>query len=727
MNFKTKVMNMALILVMMLNAQRCASQKREPLNYPATKTEVQTMEYHGEQVADRFGWLGNATTQSTKDWAKAQDDFFRKYVEAWPGYSRLQKKVQDLMGVTGRTELPVVGGDKTFFLRDNEQGKWHFYKREGGTDKSVFGDTPPFNPRAFYFYVPSPDGRYVAMAMATGYFDWKVLDVSTGKLLEATLQGKGLGGTRLAWSRDSKSFYYVGSTNTNDQGQRSGFVVKRHIVGKEAAADKTVFKPKSDGSKLELSVCRGGDYLIIEEREGAATPAMVHYMVTKTDEVVPLIKEPTASFIFLGNDGRQFYFETDNEAPSGRVVAIHLDRPQPENWKELIPEQDRAIMGYQSAGGTFLPLMADNKFVIPYQHNLKQYLNIFDLQGKKLREIELPSGGLYFNTNGLNALSGNRESRKVLTRFIGITEPNTILEIDVNSGEVKPFSRANTNFDAGAYQSEIVFCSSQDGTKVPISLTYKKGIRKNGKNPLLMQVYGAIAFTNYPYFQGDYIAWLEMGGIHAVAHIRGGGALGSGWHQNGIARKKQNGIDDYIAALEFVTKQKYTSSDRLVVNGVSAGTIPVAAVVTQRPELVGAAVLHYGMMDMISYAERFSDDANHAYMIPEIGTAANKEDFDVLKSYSPYQNIKQDRCYPAVLALTSESDTPLDTDSYRFIAALQGLDNNCADPYLLQMAWGSGHSAFGSQTHPSSKTFTDEMAFLIRSLDLDVESWLSEK
>ncbi len=725
MKYKRSILEKGLILILSLGCFSCYPQKKERLKYPVTVKEVETKTYHGEEITDEFSWLVDATTSKTKKWASDQDTLMRSYTRSWSEYNKLKNKVQTLLTVSGRSELPMIAGGKTFYLKDSEKRTWDLYIKENDEERSVFGDTPPINPRAFYFHLPSPDGKYVAMAVAGQYFDWKVLDVETGKLLNETLPGNNLGGTRLAWSRDSKSFYYIGNTKTAEDGSRSGYVVKRHIPGQPATEDKVVFTPGSDGSKLELAVCRGGDYLVIAEREGAATASKIHYMITKSDKVVPLISDATASFIFLGNDGKNFYFQTDHNAPKGRVISINIDRSASSNWRELIPEQQKPVMGYQSAGGTFLPLMAGNKFVIPYQENLKQYLGVFNLSGKREKEIELPSGGLYFNTNGLNALSGIRDSNKVLTRFIGITEPNTILEIDIVSGEIRPFSRANTNFDASQYVSEIVFSSSKDGTKIPISLTYKKGLKKNGKAPLIMQVYGAIAFTNYPYFQGDYITWLEMGGIHGVAHIRGGGALGSGWHQSGIARNKQNGIDDYISAIEYVSKEKYASPDKIVINGVSAGAIPVAAVLTQKPEIVGAAVLHYGMMDMVSYAETFSDDANHAYMIPELGTASNKDDFEVLKQYSPYQKLTKETCYPPVLALTSDADTPLDTDSYRFIAALQNLNPKCTNEYLLQMAWGSMHSSFGSQTHSPIDTFTDEIAFLIKSLNLNVDDWLA--
>ncbi len=713
----------SIALAMVIVVTSCATQGQERLSYPATPTQVSSKSYHGEEITDKFAWLANATSDSTKSWAKSQDALMKQYVESFGMYEQLKGKVQQLLAVSGRSELPMQAAGKYVYLKNFEGRNWDLFMKDDSEERRLFGAEPPFNPRAVRFFLPSPDGSKIALALATGSFDWKVMDAETGELSEATMRGRELEGTRLAWSQDSKSFYYIGNTK-EEEGKRSGFVVKRHVVGEAADSDKIIFTPNSDGSKIELNVCRGGDYLIIAEREGSATQAKIHYLRTKTDELVSLIDEAYASFIFLGNDGDNFYFQTDADAPKGKVVQININRPSKSAWKELVPEGEKPVMGYQSAGGTFLPVMADNKFVIPTQNDLEQYLQVYSKTGQFLREIKLPSGGLYFNTNGMNGISSNIESPVVLIRFIGLTEPNTIFQIDVNSGEVIPFSRATTNFDASQYMSEIVFATSKDGTRVPISITRKKDIAKNGKAPLMMQVYGAMAFTNYPYFQGDFIAWLEMGGIHAVAHVRGGGAFGSGWHQAGIGRKKQNGIDDYIAALQYVIDEGYTSAERQVVNGGSAGTILAAAALVQRPDLIGGAVLHYGMLDMVGYAERFSSDANHAYMIPDLGTASVKEDFDVLKKYSPYQNLKSATCYPPVLALTSEVDTPLDTDSYRFIAGLQNSNEECSNPHLLQMAWGSHHSTFGSRQHSPVLTFADELAFLILALNIDVEDWL---
>ncbi|MEK6154574.1 prolyl oligopeptidase family serine peptidase [Flavobacteriaceae bacterium 3-367] len=685
--------------------------------------------YHGVVLEDHYSWLDSVSSDSVKQWAKLQDSTTMAYVGSFPKYEALKTKVENLTKVSGRMEVPFTAADSYFYLQQEGEGRnWGLY-----TTRSTPGNGKklelPFNPRTALFTLPSPDAKYLALGVSQGggIFDWKVYDVEKQQILDATMTGSDMGRTRLGWTNDSKGFYYVSSNKVGEDGTRSELRIKYHTIHTAYEKDKEVFTPSNDGVKLEFKVSTDDKYLVIEEREGASIASKVFAVARDNFSMSTqnVVVDNNASYVFLGNKGPLFYFETDDGAPNGKIMALDIGN-RGEGLKEVVAETDESIMGYQSAGGTMLPLIAKGRLVVPYQKDLKLVLRTFDLEGKPGKTIELPSGGLYFNTNGLNALTGNQNSKKVLTRFMGITEPNTVFEIDVESGEIMVFQRANVSFNVDGFFSEIVFCESKDGTRIPISLTYKKDTKLDGSNPLMMQVYGAIAFTNYPYFQGDYISWLDMGGIHAVAHIRGGGAYGAKWHQDGIRRNKQNGVDDYIAAIEWVIENKYTSPEKVVVNGVSAGTIPVGAVLVQRPELIGAVVSHYGMMDMIGYEGKFAEDASHGYMLPEIGKASVKEDFEVIRKYSPYQNINTGKKYPAVLAMTSDADAPLNADSYKLIAKLQA-NNDSKCPMLLQMAWGSWHSTFGSQEHPPSKTFTDEMSFLIKALDLDVTTWLGTR
>lgn len=716
------------IIGFLLISGSCKAQTVYNFNYPETKTTPKTSLYHDTSITDNYAWLDSVNEPEVVKWTQLQDSTMKAFTRSLPEYGKLREKVASLMSFTGRATLPVEAGGKLFIKRENEEGNWGLYIVEGveGEERNL---NLPFDSRAAFFVKPSPDAQKVALGIAVGggYFDWKILDVETGELSKETYQGTDLGNSRLAWRKKSEGFYYVGKKSVSEGGQRSGLRVYYHSVDGSQQEDKVVYTPASDGSKLHLSVSDDNKNLIIVEREGASTAGNVILVNTMGPFAVPmrLTKSASASYIYLGNNNSEYFFQTDLGAPKGKIVSVDIGK-KTKIWKDRIPEGNESMMGFQSAGGTLLPLIAGDHFIIPYQEDLKINLKKYSLNGEKQSAIELPTGGLYFNQNGLNALSGNRESPTIFLQFIGIKEPNTVFKLDVITGNIRAFIRAKTTFNAENYISEIAFAESNDGTKIPISLTYKKGIKRNGENPFMMQVYGAIAFTNYPYFQGDYITWLEMGGIHAVAHIRGGGAYGSKWHQDGIARNKQKGVDDYIATIEWAIKEKYTSEDLIVLNGVSAGTIPVGAVLTQRPDLIGAVISHYGMLDMIGYESKLSEDANHGYMIPEIGRASNEEDFKALISYSPYQKIEQDRSYPPVLALTSEMDSPLNADSYKFIARLQSGTQSSA-PMLLQMAWGSGHSGFGSQQHSAVDTYTDEIAFLIKVLQIDASEFLMTK
>lgn len=727
MKYTNTSQKIGLLMLSLLIAPSCKAQQLPKIDYPETRKEARINTFHGMSITDDYSWLDEARSEEVVAWTKLQDSTMKAFSRSLPEYDAVRQRIAELMSVSENTTLTTQANGKIFYLKQDDQESWGMYLQEGenGVPKQL---AFPFNPRAAFFFLPSPDAKLLALGLAVGggNFDWKIYDVEKEELLAEKLTGTDLGNTRMAWSSTSRGLYYVSTDTQSEDGRRSGLKVKFHETGEDASNDRIAFTPESDGSKLHLNLSDDNENLVILEREGAATAAKVHLVnaAGPTSLVTTLIKTAEASYIFLGNNDSEYYFQTGLGAPNGKVVSVDISKTT-KVWKEVIPEGEESMMGFQSAGGTFVPLLAGERFVIPTQQDLIARLKIYTLNGELKHTVALPTGGLYFNQNGLNALSGNRNNTKVYMQFIGIKEPNTVFSVDVRSGNIHAFARAKAPFDAEEYVSEIAFTESKDGTKIPISLTYKKGLKRNKKNPFMMQVYGAIAFTNYPYFQGDYIAWLEMGGVHAVAHIRGGGAYGSQWHKDGIARNKQNGTDDYIAAIEWAIDEKFTSPEKMVLNGVSAGTIPVGAVLTQRPDLVGAVVSHYGMLDMIGYEQKLGSDANHEYMVPEIGRASNKEDFEVLNAYSPYQKIEAREKYPPVLALTSEMDAPLNTDSYKFIAQLQN-GTRSESPMLLQMAWGSGHSTFGSQVHSPVDTFTDEIIFLIKVLDLDVKDLLKE-
>ncbi len=703
-------------IIFLLFYYLCNYAQDVPKVFSADKTKENNILYGGGEISENDLLRLNFPNSSfTESWIRYQDSVTTTFVNSLTTYQCSSEQVERLIEIGQRTMLPVPFKDSLLILKEDDMRNWKLVMKKGKNERPVFQEEPPIDLSRLFFYIPSPDGKYVALSWMDKKMEWRILDVAKGQLLNYSLKGTDLTNMRLVWYHDSTSFYYTVRMNTDS----SELTIKQHFI--KESNDQLIYKPLSGGVKMEFSLSEEGDFLVVEQRNGADKNSKVLLIPTLdngSEKYNQLIDSPYASFTFLANKNEEYYFETDADAANGKIIKININHPEEQNWKEIVKEAPEPIAGYQAAGGTFLPIMVNDKFVVPYQKNLAQFLKIFNSEGIFLHEIPLPSSGLYFNRNGLNAFSVNENSMKIYTRVIGLVEPSTVYEIDIVKGTVFPYHRASTNFNASNYQSEIIFCKGRDGDEIPITLTYRNGMKKDGKNPLMLQVYGALAFTNYPYFQGDYITWLEMGGIHAVAHIRGGGAKGSDWHQQGINKNKQQGINDYIDVLEFLINNGFTSPTKTVVNGVSAGTIPAAAALVQKPNLVGAAILHYGMLDLISYAERFSSDENYAYMIPEIGDARLKEDFEIINKYSPYQNLRDNVCYPPVFALTSNNDSPLNTDTYKFIAALQS-KSNCSNPYMLYMAWDSYHATFGSKRHAGKKTFTDELTFLKKVLDIN--------
>lgn len=719
MKFYLKVLLGASFMIMAVNVL-----SQDTFSYPNTRVLTMTNNYFGEEFQDDYGWMSEESMELST-WVKRQNEITDTYVKTNNDYKRIMAKVSEISNISGRTELPVFSKNHLFYIEENVDGQWSLRRTHLITHVTEI-IALPFDARAAYFVIPNLDGTQVALGLAVlgGYIDWKIFDIPSSSFLPQKLNGCTMGGSRLIWSPNGETIYFTSPKNMNNETHnRSGIQIIRHDVGSQENV--VQYDPASEGVKLEINLCKGSENLVVVEREGAATDSKVFLFDTLKSNSEPLVlrEESTGSYIFLGNRDNLFYFQTDEDAPRGKIVAIDI-KSVDKKPIDIVKMKEDAMSGYQSAGGTLMPVMTKDFIAITYQNNLNQYIQIYSLNGDNRHRIELPAGGLYFNTNGMNDMSASQFHNDIFVRFIGITEPNSILKIDTKSGKLNSYLRARASFDADSYISKVVYCQSKDGTRVPISITHKKNLTLDGKNYVLLQVYGAIAFSNYPYFQADYNTWLEMGGIHAVAHIRGGGVYGDDWHKAGIRQNKQNGIDDYIAAIEWFYDNDYSSPSRLVINGTSAGTIPVAGVLTQRPEIIGGAVLHYGMLDMLSYANSYKSDQNHGYMISEIGDPSIREDFDALKKYSPYQHIMEGVNYPPTLALTSDLDTPLNKESYKWIAKMQSIKSTNT-PQLLQMAWGSYHSGFGSAEHSSSRTFSDELSFLIKSMNIKLDENLS--
>jgi len=396
-----------------------------------------------------------------------------------------------------------------------------------------------------------------------------------------------------------------------------------------------------------------------------------------------------------------FWFQTDLDAPRSRVIAINTLNPDRSNWKEIIPQARETLRGVNLVG---------NLFVASYLKDARTQVKMFDVNGKFVRELSLPGPGSAYG------FGGKRQDTETFYVFTGFTDPGTIYRYDMTTGKSDIFRRPKVDFNPGEYETKQVFYKSKDGTRVPMFITHKKGIKLDGSNPTLLYGYGGFNVAITPYFSVSTLVWMEMGGVYAVANIRGGGEYGKEWHEAGMKLKKQNCFDDFIAAAEWLIANKYTSTPKLAIRGASNGGTLVGACMTQRPDLFGACVPDVGVMDML----RFNKFTIGWAWVSDYGSPENREEFEALYAYSPLHNLKPGTAYPATLLSTADhDDRVVPAHSFKFAATLQGAHSSAA-PVLIRIETKAGHGG-GKPTKMRIEEVADMWAFLVHVLDMDVK------
>ncbi|MCI0353557.1 MAG: prolyl oligopeptidase family serine peptidase, partial [Acidobacteria bacterium] len=428
----------------------------------------------------------------------------------------------------------------------------------------------------------------------------------------------------------------------------------------------------------------------------------------KDGAMKPLIEVAEADFKLLGSQGSRFWFYTDWNAPRGRIIAFDLERPQPRHWMEVVPQAQEPISGRSNVGGNALGMFGKH-LVLVYLKDGRPFLRTFDLQGKLKKEAAFPTGGSVWG-----GFSGRQDDPEVFYRFLELTSPSTIYRLNPATGRSEVFLRSTVNLRPGDYVVKHVFFRSKDGTRVPMFLAHKHGAEPGKDTPALLYGYGAFGWVAFTWFQPQVLAWMEMGGVFALPAIRGGGEYGEDWHKAGMKLNKQNAIDDYIAAAEWLVANGYTSSSRLVANGGSASGPVAAAAVLQRPGLFGASVIDRPILDLL----RFDQFTAASYWIPEFGSASDPQEFKALYAYSPYHTLRDGQCYPPTLVVSGERDqTAVPLHAYKFTAAMQAAQG-CGQPVLLKVMRGIGHN-FGATAEQRVDSWTDILTFLFRALGMD--------
>lgn len=683
-------------------------------SYPAAPRSPVVDDYFGTPVADPYRGLEDVDAANTLAWVKAQQALTTPQLEALPERAALKSRLTALWNYERRS-LPQFAGPHRFFSKnDGLQNQAVLYVQTGKTLPKVLLDPNLLaadGTTALTNWEPSPDGTHIAYTLAEAGSDWETIRfraVATGKD-DADVLGR-VKFTGLAWTKDGKGVLY--SRYPDAAAQDSTLADKTfeklenhrlyyHRLGTPQAEDILVHAPKQPSWFAGGGVTDDGRYALVQVSQGSADGNQL-YVHDLKDPLKPVFGEkPLAlvgedfknSFEVIGNSGSLLYVLTTDGAPRKRVVAIDLARPQAAHWRVLVPEGSDVIESASQVGGHLL---------LKFLHDARSLLVRYSLSGEKLGEVQLPGLG------DVNLIAGKPDQPDAWFQFISFTQPGSHYRLSMQSGRATRVWGPKLPFKSEAYSTEQVFYASKDGTRVPMFISYKKGLKKNGANPTLLYAYGGFNISLLPAFSPQNLAWMERGGIYAQPNLRGGGEYGEDWHKAGTKAQKQNVFDDFAAAAQYLIAQQYTSAKHLGIYGRSNGGLLVGATINQHPELFAAAVPGVGVMDMLRF-HRFTIGAAWR---DDYGSSETAEGFAYLYPYSPIHNVKPGLAYPPTLTITADhDDRVVPGHSFKYAATMQWANANNANPQLIRIEERGGHGA-GKPTAKKIDEVADVLAFL---------------
>jgi prolyl oligopeptidase len=702
-------------LSLALGAVCVCSAFADPIRYPDARREDRTETMHGTTVHDPYRWLEDDVRKApdVKAWVEAQNKITNAFLDGIPQRKGIERRITELWNYEKYTAPTKIGGRYFYRKNDGLQNQNVLYtmdKLDG--EPRILIDPNTWSKDGTISLggtAVSPDARYLAYSVSEAGSDWqtwKVLDVDTAKPL--TDEVKWVKFSNASWTADGKGFFYS-RYDEPKQGEKFQSLnhnqkVFYHRVGTPQAEDVLVYKrPDHPDWGFQAVATDDGRYLVITTWQGTDDRYRITYRDLSEPLAMPidLIDHFENDYTFIDNDGPIFYFRTDLKAPKGRVIAIDIRKPDKENFKEIIPEAKENLEAVSMVG---------NLLIATYLKDAHTQVKMFSPDGAFVRELELPGIG----TAG--GFGGRRIDTETFYSFSSYATPPSIYRYDLVTGKSSLLRTAKVKFTPGDYEVKQVFVPSKDGTKVPMFITMKKGTKLDGTNPTLLYGYGGFNISLTPGFSVSIAAWLDMGGVYAVANLRGGGEYGKEWHKAGQKGNKQNVFDDFIASAEYLVKEKYTSTEKLGIKGGSNGGLLVGAVMTQRPDLFGACLPHVGVMDML----RFHKFTAGRFWVDDYGSPDKKEDFPALFKYSPYHNLKGGVKYPPTMVITADTDDRVvPGHSFKFAAQLQYCQAGDA-PVLARIETRAGHGA-GKPTKKIIEELTDEYSFLVKILKMDVK------
>jgi prolyl oligopeptidase len=701
-------------LVLAIACVTPAAADERPLAYPASKRVEHVDAYHGTEVADPYRWLEDDVRQSKEvaDWVAAQNKLTAAYLEAIPERDAIRRRLTELWDYEKYSSPSKVAGRYYFLKNDGLQNQSVLYAMDSlHGEPRVLLDPNTWSKDGTVALAGlsfSDDGKYLAYAVAEAGSDWntwRVLATDTAKPLADEV--KWVKFSHAAWTTDGKGFFYARydepKPGATFQSLNFNQKVFYHRLGTPQAEDVLVYRrPDHPDWMFGPQVTEDGRYLVIAVRKGTAHKHRIVYKDLAEPYGLPvdLIEDFANEYTLVGNDGPVLYFKTDLDAPRGRLIAIDLRRPDRPHWKEIVPQAAEALETVSLVG---------NLFVASYLKDAKTQVKLFAPDGRFVREVEFPGIG------SATGFGGKRTDTETFYTFSSYATPPVIYRYDLITGHSDVFRKAQVKFNPDDYEVRQVFCTGKDGTRVPMFLAHKKRLALDGNNPTLLYGYGGFSIALTPEFRISRLAWMEMGGVLAVANLRGGSEYGEDWHQAGTKLKKQNVFDDFIAAAEWLIANKVTRPQKLAIQGGSNGGLLVGACMTQRPELFGACLPAVGVMDML----RFQKFTAGRFWVDDYGSSDNAEEFKALRAYSPYHNLKPGVNYPATLVTTADTDDRVvPGHSFKFTAALQYAQAGPA-PVLARIETRAGHGA-GKPTAKQIEEVADQWAFLVKNLQMSV-------
>ena len=708
--FKSSSGQFIVSLALLFSFQSCqntnsstATSINMSVKYPQTSQDAEAQDdYHGKMIKDPYRWLEDDNSEETKSWVTAQNDVTFSYLDKIPYRDAIKRRLKKLWNYE-RYSVPFKEGGKYYYFHNNGlQNQSILYEQLEGDEKAIILDPNTLSEdgtTSLGGYSFSKDGRYLAYQISEGGSDWrkvKVKDLSTGKDLEDELNWVKFSG--MSWK--GNGFYYsrypepkegdeLSARNTNHK-------LFYHTIGDPQEKDQLIHEvPEHPNQGIFSATSSDESILTIGLWESTSGNAL-YFMNNKDGKKIPIYAAIEHDFNMVDNIDDQLLILTNYKADNNRIVAVDTNNPEEKNWKDFIPESNDKL---SSAS-----IMGDKVFV-NYIHKANSLVKVYDLKGNFVRDLKLPGIG------SVGGFSGKRGDKIGYFAFTSFTRPTTIYELDIDNLTSKIYKAPMTDFDSELFESKQVWFNSKDGTLVPMFLTYKKGIKLDGQNPTLLYGYGGFDIPILPSFSVQRTVMMEKGAIYAVANIRGGGEFGKQWHLAGTKERKQNVFDDFQAAAEYLIKEKYTSPEKLGIEGRSNGGLLVGACMTQRPDLYAVAFPGVGVLDMLRY-DKFT--IGRAWSA-DYGLSENPDEFEYLYAYSPLHNIKKAE-YPATMITTADhDDRVVPAHSFKFAANLQAHQQG-DNPTLIRIDLSAGHGA-GKPTDKKIDEAADMISFMFFNMD----------